>query len=699
MNKYNGISKITAVICLISLIFTSCGNSVPPIAEYVLPDFSDRAYHRAEASDYSVVSSSGLIELLFDKETATAAIRDKNSGFLWTTLPSDSVEKEITSYALEVTLSDSSGKAYILNSQDNSVAHGNFTYTSSVDGIAVTYSLALDKETGNKAVGDVSADTIRADITILYTLSDGSFYVNVSMNSVILPESIKLESIKLLNNFGAYEVSGSEDYIFVPDGSGAIIKTGTPDEDFRPLSLPVYKNGQCLLGAFGMKHGENAFLCIIEQGDSIAVINAHRNGETSLNCVNAEFNVKNEYKNEIKLCYRFLSGKSATYSGMATACRENLIRNNILSTKSVDTEAGHLPMIITLQGGYRNENNKYTVLSGYSQALSLMSLLKAKGVNNAYLRYNGLYNGANNGSSDKFDDFKKALGTKKEFNELYSYLNSQKFALFIDTDILTVKYSLNGAVSSDGEIIRLEPGESFPEPTSAQTRLKISNLEKRVEQILRYSENVDFDGYALNDIGVDLYSDYSRKSYPEYAAHREIASQVPVLSASKMLMIDTGNFYAVKNADVITEIPVSAVSREESEAYRAIPFVQMLLHGIYEYSASGLNTADDTKTAFLKSVEYGCLPGAYWYCTGYNEETDEKFYYDKNINDMVSYYIKADMALSALRDARMTSHYQIQDGVYCTEYDNSIKVYVNYTDSTVTVNGVIVEAKDCITIS
>jgi hypothetical protein len=164
-------------------------------------------------------------------------------------------------------------------------------------------------------------------------------------------------------------------------------------------------------------------------------------------------------------------------------------------------------------------------------------------------------------------------------------------------------------------------------------------------------------------------------------------------------MVDTGNFYLLKNADVVSDIPVSTMAYDESNAYESIPFVQMLLHGIVEYSTTGANTSDDPKAMFLKSVEYGCIPSADWYCSAYDKNLDAKYYYDNNINDMVSYYTKANDSLSELRDARMTSHSKIVDGIYCTEYDNSIKVYVNYTDMSATVHGVIVGAMDCITIS
>ncbi len=719
-NPYNMGMRIIAIFCLISILLTSCTSNVSKYEnfQYIDAEYSGNEYHKAPASAYQTITKSGLIELLFDKNTATVAIRNTNTGTLWTTLPGKKVAKEIQSSALQITLSDGNDKIYTLNTQDNSVAHGNFTYTTSVDGISVTYSMALNKETGKKEISKVKNGEIRADLTILYSLRDGSFYVNVNMNNVILPDGIYLEDITVLKNFGAYETGGGDDYLFVPDGSGAILKTGVNDDDFSPISLSVYGNdvaisdsreqSQCLIGAFGIKRSDDAFLCIIEKGDSVARINATRNDENNLNSVNSTFKITeifspeirgNQYKNEIQLCYRFLSGKSATYSGMATACRENLIRNAVLSTKSVETSSEYIPMVVSLQGGYRNSKGKYFTLSNYKQALSLMSLLKAKGVNNVYLRYNGLYDNANNGNTDSFNDFKGSLGNKTDFNELYSYLSSQKFFLFIDTDILTYSNQLSGAKSITNNRITDSDSYDFPKSTDIQEYLTMSKLEDKIEDILTDSEKVDFDGYSLNDAGAYLYSDYSYDTYSRSLSQSELNSQISVLSTSKMLMIDTGNFYSVKNADVISNIPVSTCVYPETDAYKGIPFVQMLLHGISEYSTSGLNTYDVPEMAFLKAIEYGCLPSADWYCSAFDKAIDSKYYYDNNINQMVTYYDKANTTLSELRDSRMTSHTEVTEGVYCTEYDNSTRVYVNYTDKNVTVNGVTVNAMDCITIS
>ena len=717
--KSFSILKLIAIVCAITILFSACGNSFSTKTirfsetKTITAEYNNDKLHKSTDASYESICKSGLIELLFDKSTCTVAIRDINSGNLWTTLPHSSTKKQIQSSAIEVVLSNGDENVYVLNSQDNSVAFGNFEYTASDDGVLVKYSISIDKETGKAPIDTLKNKEIRVDLSVFYTLRDGSFYVNVSMNNIKLPKGVYLEKVRILKDFGSYEQSSAEDYIFIPDGSGALIMTGIKDAEFEPIDLKVYENN-CLVGAYGIKRGNGAFLCIVEQGDSIASIHADKNNNENLNNVYATFDITEtlekegnkisktygyKYQNEIVMCYRFLSGKSATYSGMATACRENLIRNSVLSTKKLNDNQTNAPLVVSVQGGYVNEKGRYTVLSSYEQALSLMTLLKAKGVNNIYLRYNGLYDDANNGSAEDFGKFSKKLGNNKKFNELYDYMNSQQFSLFVETDILSYDYNGKSATAVDGSKIKLETDGKFPNATSKQSLLKISKLQNKIEDILNVSSELAFDGYAFNDIGNNLYSDYSSEFYSRVSAKNEIASQIPVFNNSKLIMIDTGNFYAIKNADVVSSLPMTPYAREENGAYIGIPFVQMMLHGICEYSGVGMNLSSNITTAMLKSVEYGCLPSADWYCSAYSEELDNKYYYDKNINEIVTGYIKANDTLAGLRDARMTSHYKVQNGVYCTEYNNSEKVYVNYTDKVVTINGIKVNAKDCVVIN
>mgnify|MGYP000143417005 CR=1 FL=1 len=84
--------------------------------------------------------------------------------------------------------------------------------------------------------------------------------------------------MELLNYFGAYNDTQEDDYLLVPDGSGAIIRTSIYDESFESLSFAVYGSDPSLCGsdeatpaiipAFGIKHGGSAFVSLIQKGDA-----------------------------------------------------------------------------------------------------------------------------------------------------------------------------------------------------------------------------------------------------------------------------------------------------------------------------------------------------------------------------------------------------------------------------------------------
>lgn len=80
---------------------------------------------------------------------------------------------------------------------------------------------------------------------------------------------------------------------------------------------------------------------------------------------------------------------------MAAACRELLIRSGLLSTKMV-SNSDYLPFLLTIEASAAKKNaNNTEVLTDYEEALELLRQMKAKSVNNIFVRYNGVLDGAN----------------------------------------------------------------------------------------------------------------------------------------------------------------------------------------------------------------------------------------------------------------------------------------------------------------
>lgn len=740
---YKKISAVFLALIIAALSLTSCSTNVKTSvsAESGVSEaaYSSRNNHIANSKSLIYVAKSGLLELYFDSSTYSIAIKDTSTNKTWYSLPAASDGDETTpATVLDMTLSSEGGK-YKLNSQDNSVAFSAASFKPVNNGIQVTYNMALTAENALKSYEEIGDGEIYVSVTVTYSLSDGAFYAKINSGDISVSKGYVIESLGLLNYFGATTVAESDDYIFVPDASGALIMTGSGATDsYESRTFSVYGKDEALkqtsaeeisadaiMPVFGMKSSQNAFLGIILSGDTVAEVTSHRkiyNEGGTYNRVGASFRITDvsyisnssgkktsryvgeTYTGEISICYRFLSGKNAVYSGLASACREVLIRESVLPSKTVDS-TDHIPFMLTVQGAVaKNSAHSYKVLSDYEQTLDLLGQLKAKGVNDVTLRYKGMLDGADNQDEISSAAPIKALGNKKAFGALSQYVSTQKFTMF--TDLSLVSYNKSGSSSSaandiTGEKLKTSYDNIYSSVAGKDTRtsyaLNLSELEDGVLSFIKNNKNYQVDGYCINDVGNFLYSDYSGEKHTRSNAVNIITSQLSVLGNNHKMMVENGNFCMLSNANVVVNLPTKTAYPEDGAVYKSIPFAQIVLHGIVDYSNEPINLCEDSKQALLKSIEYGAMPSYEWTCTKTdNEEFDSKYHYESQITQATDNYTLSDNTIGNLRSARITSHYEIQNGVYCTEYNNSIVIYFNYNSEAVTVNSITVEPMSCI---
>ena len=498
--------------------------------------------------------------------------------------------------------------------------------------------------------------------------------------------------------------SKENDFLLVPDGSGAIIKTSIYDESFESLSFSVYGNdpsnpvestGSAIVPAFGIKHGETAFVTIIENGDSFATIHASK--ATSLSEYNRVFSSfgitpvkyadnniyvsEKKYDGDISLCYRFLTGNNATYAGLASACREQLIRNSVLSTKTVN-KADYIPCFLSLESN-----------TSFEQATDMLTHMKSKGINNISLRYSGAFKGGDESRVESVLKLSKESGGRNGLAELNEYAAKQKMSIYFDINLIS-----GNNVPDDEKVMNIFRKDAETEIKN-RTLASLNTLSKVITSVLNSTDTQEFSGFCINDAGSVLYSDFSKNGISRHNAAQIISSGIAPLSTEKSIMAVTGNFYMIKSVDSIVNMPMG-ISASASGAYVSIPFVPLILHGIVDYTGDAINTQINKEQAMLKYVEYGACPHFAW---SYESQSDKPetdiYYYDNTINVASEYYAKSNSVLNDLRDARMTDHYQVADGIFCTEYDTGSLIYVNYTDEAFETLGVTVEARSFIRVN
>ncbi len=731
------IISIILCVCMCAGLFCSCAKteesgirtvkSVSSRNTITSPSQNPSIHYSQSSQSFGTkVAASGLIELYVDPSTHTFCVFETTKGQLWSVLPLlDGVAsgEELVSNASMVSLEIIGGTdVYHLNSQDNSVDYGKASHNLIENGVVFVYDIFSDASVAAQETYEKTDIGFR--ITVTVTLADGSMNISCTHANLTGNPDAYIESIDLLNCFGAYNDSGVNDFLLVPDGCGAIIKTAIYDESFEDLSFAVYGNdpsaetetsGSAIIPAFGIKHGDSAFVSLIEKGDAVATVNARKAKTLSeYNTVYPSFKItpvlyedetlyisKSSAVSEISLCYRFLSGNNATYSGLASACREQLIRNSVLSTRTVDVD-DYLPFFLTLTGAARKSVGPLSYLSSltdFEQAKDMLTRMKSKGINDINVRYSGIFSGGLDSKDIDGASVLTRLGGTDKLGQLYEYVSAQNMSLYLDINLLTSSTGF-----SSGNALNIKKSDSSYTPESELSEYtgeniqerkfrNLSKLPKLISTVLADTRYYGFTGYCLNDVSSVIYSDFSSNGLLRDAAADEISSAIAPLSTGHSTMAVNGNFYMLKNIDSVINIPVKSTV-PQSGAYFSVPFVQLVLHGIVDYSGDPINTSINLDETLLKHIEYGACPHFQWNYEPLSKRTENDiFYYDNTINKAAEFYAEANEILNDLRDARITDHYEVDDGVFCTEYDTGSMIYVNYTNNDFSTLGVVVEAR------
>jgi hypothetical protein len=706
-----------------------------------MPENINKGLHLVDSKKLKYIAESGLISLYIDSQSYAVTVKESSQNKSWYSLPVKANDNYDYSAAVINLTVVSGNNTYYLNSQDNSVGFGTASYTSDDSSLTVKYIIAKDQKTASSS--EYGSSDIAFSVFVKYTLKDGNLFVTSGWENLSKNTDIVIKDIGILEFFGASDTAEKGDFILVPDGCGALINTSVEDKNFKPLEFAVYgqdyanKTGskayESKLAAYGARQGKSGFAVLIENGDALAIIHADRaTGTSGFNNVGARFNItpildeekanktvryigESSFTDDIKMCFRFFNGTNASYSGMAIACREQLIRDKVLTVKTA--QAGeYLPFNLSLIGAvkqpllsFAQSLTKMKALTTFEQAQDLLIQMKAKGLNNVNLRYVGALSGGMDQEDITGAGIGFWLGRKSGFNELGEYMMAQNLSLFIDINIISTSKSSSYSSEKSAQNIQ---GEDVYMPYDAglseylktisfkRQLLAVSKLESNINRILKKYSDYNIGGFCINDAGSILYSDFSGDYINRQQAASMVSEQLETLSAGKSLMINSGNIRTVNSADVIVNMPLSTSVRE-SDAYSAVPFLQMILHGLVNYSGEPINLSEDSEKAMLRCIEFGACPSYEWCYEELDTEPQkkEKYFYGDWLTGAVSFYEKANKALADLTGARMTRHEMVAEGVYCTEYNDSSLVYVNYNDEDAKVGEITIEANSFLRIN
>ena len=161
------------------------------------------------------------------------------------------------------------------------------------------------------------------------------------------------------------------------------------------------------------------------------------------------------------------------------------------------------------------------------------------------------------------------------------------------------------------------------------------------------------------------------------------------------VVVSDANAYAALNADYVTEAPMSS-SRFNILSYE-IPFYALVFQGYKALTSSSINLAVNPEKTYLQAVSTG-MALQFTLCNNLHEsikfDEDTAFVSSRyeDWKDRIAEMNKESAALLAKIGNQPIKNYTQDGDLTITEFANGVKVYVNYSDAPMNVDGIEIPA-------
>ena len=587
------------------------------------------------------------------------------------------------------------------------------------------------------------------NVSVIYRLEGKDLVVEVPYSQITCGSDYPLTYISLLPNFGA-GTKDQDGFILVPEGGGSLIRYNNGKSsleayyanmfgwDYGTKRTEVINETEVAFDVFGMSQEDGSFICILEGANSYGGIAADVSGRVSdYNTVYAKYNVIHSdtydvssrsprlmlmFENKIPddtvvQRYRFIDGNG--YVTMAKTYSDYLKARAGMKQADVQPD---MPVNIELVGAIDKKLPHFGIpmdtvipVTTFGEAETIMTELAETGIRNLSVRYTGW---ANDGVRQKVLTSIRpvnALGGDAGLRKLIAAAKAKGIDLYFD-GITCFAYNSNlfdGFISfqhasrfTTREVAKLY---AYDIVTFRESDWMDPYYLTRPEYAKRCATNLinalkdrQAAGIAFRDIGNLLNADY----YDGDTLTREQVKAMNIQTLQEAdatgmkISIKEGNEYALVYADLITDMDLTGNTYGIID--EKVPFYQMAIHGLKNYTGPAINLEGDYQTALLECAEYGAglnftfmqadtmvLQDSNFSCyasAGYGPWKDRTM-------AMITRY---QQEMAGLNSVEMSGHENLSEGVAVTAYADGTRVYVNYTELDYNAGGILVPARDYI---
>jgi len=580
---------------------------------------------------------------------------------------------------------------------------------------------------------------------IIVRLIDDSLLVEIPDKTIVeTMEGLYIGAINLFPFLGYTYLDEKSGYMLIPDGNGALIylnnKEGRlsggysqmiygDDTGFKDTSTPslfwdryqtVNEEKRILAPVFGMVHTSEGigFLGIVENGAQRASIEAYPNGVImDYNRIYPKFILRKLYVQptsnsnvgtitmaerdrthmDIRVRYCFVSGEDADYAGLAVRFRKYLFKEAGLTAK----EGGYKTRIDFL-GSEREEwlvFKKTVLMTSVDQIREIYGELKKEGLDDILTVYKGWQKGGLYNLPVKNYRADKSVGGTKKLTRLIKECEEEGIDFYLYHDALRINPKENNTAFN---VVKRVDKRLYEEATYMYVYDRFLFLTPRRSNyylnILRKDlAKAGLSKLALTGITNHLYSySYSGEYYSRTSTYEDYKTMISDMDETFELAMEQPFAYLWEYTDSFLDMPVGTsdfIFEDEK-----VPFLSIALKGILPMYSEYVNFEANKQEFFLNLIEMGIRPSFYItyedsskliytnssdiYSTKFSNYKEEIIWYSNELKRL----------FEAVDGAFITDHERLDNGVTVVSYDNGVKIYINYSDTQQTVDGIPIEA-------
>ena len=683
--------------------------------------------------DGEIIAENSSLQLKWDDTTKGVVLIDRKTGMEYGTTPVGDGKNQVDELGMPVKKHPRVNSPIVISYLDyetNTVIDA-ASYTAAVENGRVRCAKGKDA-----LLVEFYFDGPQIMVPVQYILKDDCLQIRIDADD-IQENANKIIRVSIAPFLCSVENDNQDGYLFVPSGSGTLIKPETISQQGASYSSQMYgadgtiemiskttETESVRLPVYGVRSEENkGMVAIIDGAADTAFIEVNTGAVAyGYSAVYSSFQLrgytghvadmfsgltvestvysKAKISGTLSVSFYPLTGDSADYMGMALKYRDYLKREYALPDSAED-----FPLSFTFLGGTMVTDSFFGI--PYQRLYAATTLRQSYEISeDIFNEFNVPLNiilkgfgttGIDPGTVGGGFKVSAKFGNGSDLGELRKLCIDNSAGFYIDFDVVRFAENGNGfsklfnVSSNAGEEKAAQyfynPAALDQEESTLHYLLSPSEIDDAVQKLITAAKKMEINGLSLSTMTSMSYSDYSDKSCADYYSKsgfsRLVTENLTEIKKNDFKIASfAANDYAAVQSDTILNVPLQ--SDREHIFYTDIPFYEIVFRGAVPMATGSINLSADRSRLILNAVESGCGLN-YTVTANWSNElltVKQPLFYNCVYSEIKDDIIRDMQCLSnyyeKIDGAHIIEHQLLTESLRMTVFDNNVAVYVNY---------------------